>query len=175
MAELKTIKELAQELDCSYEAVRQHVKRYQRQLSDHISYIGKSQYLDEWACDFIKSKRVESPITVRTVERNERITELENENKLLLQQLAVVQNEMLKLKDEKHALELENARIALLEADNEAKDKKVEEAVKTAEDANLRLTEAHESFEAELKKRDEQIQELKNRKWYQLLFKKNKE
>lgn len=119
MAELKTIKELAKELDCSYEAVRQHVKRYQTQLSEHISYIGKSQYLDEWACNFIKSKRVESPITIRTVERHERISELENENKILLQKLAIVQDELIKEKDKVQTLlDEKREEIKLLEVQN---------------------------------------------------------
>ena len=167
MAELKTIKELAKELDCSYEAVRQHVKRYQTQLSDHISYIGKSQYLDEWACNFIKSKRVESPITIQTVERHERIAELEQENKNLLIKIAAQADKLAQQADELReadkalkdvdkllltakadkeradALQAQNGRLSV---DNEELKQKVSEAEETAQEASDKLTKAQEYF-----------------------------
>ena len=170
-----TLRDYAKTNNISYEAVRQQVVRYKDELGDHIIRDGRQQFLDEEAVAFLDAKRQKNPVAIIQQDKDERIESLKRELDIAKNLIIELQDERNKLKDEKYALEAENAKIALLEAENASKDKRVEEAVKTAEDANLRLTEAHESFEAELKKRDERIQELENRKWYQLLFKKNKE
>ena len=172
----KTLKVLAKELNCSYEAVRKQVKRYRKELEDHIHTEHKTQYLDDYACDFLRSKRQESPVVVSRIEYDEAV-------ELLKEKYTAALEEINRLKDEKHALELENARIALLEAQNDDLSAEKEFYIKTAasaakdkDKALKELTEAHDSFELELKKKEDRIQELENRKWWQLLFgKKNKE
>ena len=70
-------------------------------------------------------------------DKDETIEGLEAENKALLQKLALVQEELLRAKDENSELRLETARIALLEAENGEKDDllaKTEEQLKTASD-----------------------------------------
>ena len=54
-----TIKEFAEDQKVSYEAIRKQLVRYQKELKDHISVTGRTQYLDEWAVDFLKKRRRE--------------------------------------------------------------------------------------------------------------------
>ena len=55
--------------------------------------------------------------------------------------------ELLKAKDENHALALENGKIALLEAENGKKDELLQDAVKTAQKAHMELTEAYRTVD----------------------------
>lgn len=115
----KSIKELSKELNCSYEAVRQQIKRYSSELSEHITKNGKTQLLDEYACEFLKSKRTENPVVLQTIEKDEYTKQLEQENKSLLIAVNELQKELLQAKEDKHTLELENLELRLLKAKNE--------------------------------------------------------
>jgi len=115
----KSIKELSKELNCSYEAVRQQLKRYSSELSEHITKNGKTQLLDEYACEFLKSKRTENPVVLQTIEKDEYTKQLEQENKSLLIAVNELQKELLQAKEDKHTLELENLELMLLKAKNE--------------------------------------------------------
>lgn len=115
----KSIKELSKELNCSYEAVRQQIKRYSSELSEHITKNGKTQLLDEYACEFLKSKRTENPVVLQTIEKDEYTKQLEQENKSLLIAVNELQKELLQVKEDKHTLELENLELRLLKAKNE--------------------------------------------------------
>ncbi len=115
----KSIKELSKELNCSYEAVRQQIKRYNSELSGHITKNGKTQLLDEYACEFLKSKRTENPVVLQTIEKDEYTKQLEQENKTLLIAVNELQKELLQAKEDKHTLELENLELRLLKAKNE--------------------------------------------------------
>lgn len=115
----KSIKELSKELNCSYEAVRQQIKRYSSELSEHITKNGKTQLLDEYACEFLKSKRTENPVVLQTIEKDEYTKQLEQENKTLLIAVNELQKELLQAKEDKHTLELENLELRLLKAKNE--------------------------------------------------------
>ncbi len=112
----KTIKALASELGCSYENVRLFLKRYDSELSEHIFKNGRTQYLDEFAVEFIKNKRTENPVTIQTIERDDYIKQLENENKTLLLTVKELQENLIKTNEIKHSLELENLELKLLKA-----------------------------------------------------------
>lgn len=53
---MKTLKEYANENHITYEAVRQQVKRYEKELSNHIKKIKRTKYLDEFAIEFLDKK-----------------------------------------------------------------------------------------------------------------------
>lgn len=138
----KTIKDLAKELNCSYEAVRKQTKRYAKELGDHIYTQHKTQYLDDFACDFIRSKRMDSPVVISRLEHDEAMELLKQKYTELLEKYTTLQ-------EEKHQLEVDNAKIALLEADNKAQRDKIAEAEQKALEANSEAYRAKEELQAE--------------------------
>lgn len=167
----KTIKELAKELNCSYEAVRKQTKRYAKELQDHIYTQHKTQFLDDYACEFIKSKRMDTPSVISRIEYDEAVEILKEKYTALLEE----HNDLLKERD---ALKGQVEDIKRLEASNaslsEEIDKqkmKIVEAEKTAQKAQNELVRAHEKFELELKRREENYnQELEAEKNRKLTF-----
>lgn len=145
----KTIRDLAKELNCSYEAVRKQTKRYAKELEEHIYTQHKTQFLDDYACEFIKSKRMDSPSVISRIEYDEAVEILKQKYTELLEK----HNE---LQEQNRQLVLETAKIARLEADNEAQRVKIAEAEAEAQNAQKELTKAHDSFEKELKKRNKE-------------------
>lgn len=53
---MKTLKEYANENHITYEAIRQQVKRYEKELGNHIKKIKRTKYLDEFAIEFLDKK-----------------------------------------------------------------------------------------------------------------------
>lgn len=142
----KTIKDLAKELNCSYEAVRKQTKRYAKELGDHIYMQHKTQYLDDFACDFIRSKRMDSPVVISRLEHDEAMELLKQKYTELLEKYTTLQ-------EENHQLEIENAKIALLEADNKAQKDKIAEAEQKALEANSEAYRAKEELQAEKRRK----------------------
>lgn len=186
-----SLKEYAKLNNVTYEAVRQQVNRYAGDLGEHIIKDGRQQFLDEDAVAFLDSKRQKNPVVIVQQDKDEQIRDLENEIKRLLAERTEQANRIAELAQWKadnavaiaeanhrqQLLEEKTATIATLQAQNDDLSAEKEFYLRTAADAEKdkndalqKLTTAHESFEAELKKRDEQIQELENRKWWQLLF-----
>lgn len=131
-----TLRDYAKNNNISYEAVRKQVVRYADELGDHIIRDGRQQFLDEEAVAFLDAKRQKNPVAIIQQDKDDTIRDLERENKALLIKIASLQEERDHLKDEKHALELETAKIALLEADNEQQRVKIAEAEQKAVEAN---------------------------------------
>ena len=156
----KTIKELSKELNCSYEAVRKQVKRYSRELKEHIYTEHKTQYLDDYACDFIRSKRADSPVVITQAKIDEATEELHKKYVALLEAHTALQERC-------NNLELENRQIGALEADNAAKDKLITDTAKEAQAAILELSEARKQFEDEKHRLEQQIAGMKKASCWQ--------
>lgn len=120
--QMVTLREYAKSKNISYEAVRKQVNRYKKDLEGHIIKEKRTQYLDDDAVAFLDSKRVESPIIVAEIEKDEEIQRLHNENKNLLIKVAQLQDDLLKEKDQVKLLQTE--KIELLEEKNEESKKK---------------------------------------------------
>lgn len=148
-----SLKDYAKQNNVSYEAVRKQVVRYADELGAHIIRDGRQQFLDEEAIAFLDAKRQKNPVAIIQMDKDERIEALEEENKILLQKLAIVQDELLKEKDKTYQLEIENSKIALLEADNKAQKDKIAEAEKKALGANSEAYRAKEELQAEKKRK----------------------
>lgn len=173
--ELMTIKQFADDQGVSYEAVRKQVSRYAEELSGHILKQNRTQYLDEKAVEFLKERRRESPIIMQTMDQGEEISRLKDQVESLRAQLMTAQNELLKSQDERlkaqdRIIELQDeakktledrARYTALLEDNEAKEKKLQEAEE-------RITEARKTIEDLQKERDEAVTESK--KYYKSWF-----
>ena len=135
----KTIKELSKELNCSYEAVRKQVKRYSRELKEHIYTEHKTQYLDDYACDFLRSKRADSPVVITQAKIDEATEELHKKYVALLEKHDA-------LRDEYKRLEDENRQIALLEAQNGDLSRERDEALQKAAEAEKTALEASDAL-----------------------------
>lgn len=194
-----TLRDYAKQNNISYEAVRKQVVRYADELGDHIIKDGRQQFLDEEAVAFLDSKRQKNPVAIIQMDKDEQIETLRKEKEALLIKLASVQDELLQEKNKVQALiDEQKSQIALLEADNEAQRGKAAEAEKTAQEARMelerkveaerllaeravksenRLSEAIKEFEDKEYLMQQEIEQLRSRKWYQLLpfFKKHKE
>lgn len=166
-----TLRDYAKQNNISYEAVRKQVVRYQDELAEHLIKDGRQQFLDEEAVAFLDARRQKNPVAVIQIEKDEKIEQLEYENKILLQQLVTVQDTLLKEKEKTDALLAEKkGEIALLEADNEAARQMAAKAEKNAQEAAKRLSEEQKQFEdekhllqQELAARNEKIRELESR------------
>lgn len=108
-----SIKDYAKSKNVSYEAVRKQVNRYKKELEGHISKVNRTQYLDDEAVALLDEKRQENPIIIIEADKDERIKELEAENKILLAKITMIQEELLQEKEQVKVLQ--NEKIELLE------------------------------------------------------------
>ena len=133
--ELTTIKQYAESQNVTYEAVRKQIVRYKEELKDHIVRKDRTQYLDQWAIDFLTEKRRENPVILISQDKDEAIEAMKQQIEALRVQLMTAQNELLKEKDRiielqdeaKKTIEDRAKYTALLE-DNKAKEEKLKEA-----------------------------------------------
>lgn len=88
-----SLKDYAEQVGISYEAVRKQVDRYKLELDGHISKIKRTRYLDDEAVAFLDSKRQDNPIIIQQLDKDETIERLEQENKNLLIKIAELEEE----------------------------------------------------------------------------------
>ncbi len=124
-----TIKDYAKDKNISYEAVRKQVKRYKEELKDHISIQNRTQFLDDFAVDFLNERRNESPIIIQEQAKDEELERLREENKNLLIKMVSIEEELKQvlkeLSEEKDQIkQLQTEKIALLEQKLEPEQKK---------------------------------------------------
>lgn len=115
-----TIKEFAEVQHVSYESIRKKIKRYEKDLKGHIRMQGRTQYLDDFAIEFLGQHQQKSQIII--ADASEEIEQLKNENKALLIKVAELQEQLLTEKDSVKLLQKE--KIELLEKKNEEKPRK---------------------------------------------------
>jgi len=121
---LLTIKEYAKKKNITYEAVRKQIQKYKDdELKDHIIKKNKTQYLDEYAVDFLDNRRRESPVLLYQMEKDEQIETLRNEKEALLITVANQANKISELEawkaDNALAIAEANQRQLLLEEKTE--------------------------------------------------------
>ena len=90
-----TIKDYAISRKITYEAARQQVKRYEKELQGHIHRQNRTQYLDDYAVELLDDHRQQSPVVVVNQDRDAELEQLRSENKTLLQQVAMLQDKLL--------------------------------------------------------------------------------
>ena len=161
--ELMTIKQYAESQNVTYEAVRKQIVGYGEELKDHIVRKGRTQYLDEWAVEFLTKRRRENPIILLSQDKDEAIELLKSQVETLRVQLMTAQNELLKEKD--RIIELQDeakktiedrARYTALLEDNKAK----EERLKEAESQISEIRKESEDLSREIEKKDDQIRTI---------------
>lgn len=106
-----SLKDYAAQKNITYEAVRKSVARYKDELDGHIIKVDRKQYLDDEAVAFLDDKRQKNPVVIIQQDKDEQIEQLRRENNQLKNELLAAQkamldqkDEILRLKDENHAL-----------------------------------------------------------------------
>lgn len=92
---MESIKNYAKARNISYEAARKQVKRYAAELEGHIRTQNRTQYLDNYAVELLDSHRQSSPIVIMQQDKDDELQQLRQENKVLLQQVAALQDKLL--------------------------------------------------------------------------------
>lgn len=90
-----SIKDYARARKITYEAARQQVKRYEKELQGHIHRQNRTQYLDDYAVELLDDHRQQSPVVIVNQDRDAELEQLRAENKTLLQQVAMLQDKLL--------------------------------------------------------------------------------
>lgn len=145
-----SIKEYAKTHGVSYEAIRQQVVRYADKevdgfrLAEHISKVGRTQYIDDEGAAFLDERRARSPIVIQQEERDETIERLRTRVDELQARLIAAQDEYRVLMEEKHEIEMrEQALIADKQMIDEIK-ASVAEAQAKADEAEAARKKAEE-------------------------------
>lgn len=136
-----SLKDYAEQKRVSYEAVRQQVIRYKKELGNHIIRDGRQQFLDEEAVAFRREK-AKNPVTVIQQDKNGQIEALEEQVKQLLMKTAAQADRIAELSEWK----AEKA-VAIASAEQqklllEERTKRVEQLESTAKEALDKLQEA---------------------------------
>lgn len=161
---LISLKDYAKNNNVSYEAVRQQVKRYSKELVGHIIKDNRTQFLDEEAAAFLDSKREKNPVVVINQDKDDTIKALEEENKALLQRIALLQDDLIKAKDLHMELQGKLAEQQLLaERATAAEERAItaEERALVAEEENKALSDIAEINAQESQKAKEEAAELR--------------
>lgn len=173
--EVMTLKQFAESKGITYEAVRKQVVRYSKELSGHVIRKNRTQYLDEWAVEFLQERRRESPIVLQTENQGEEISRLQEQMDSLKAQLVSAQNKLLESQDKIISLQedvqktLEDrARYAALLEDNEAKTKKLQETEDRLRGIEAERDEALQKARDLKTERDEAVKESKSyyKSWF---------
>ena len=109
---MKTIKQYAEEQGVSYEAIRKQISTYKDELKEHIVIKGRTQYLDDWAVEFLSHKRKENPVILVSQEKADEVEAMRKQietlqTQLLLAQNALIQNQKDMIKDKETIIGLQ--------------------------------------------------------------------
>ena len=177
-----SIKDYAAQHGISYEAARQQISRYSGRevdgfrISEHINKVGRTQYLDDDAVDFLNERRSRNPVIVQQEGQSETIERMRARIDSLQNRLIEAQDEYRTLLQDKHAIEMQaqklledKQQVEVLRASTEAAEKRAEaaesvkevalKAKKEAEEAAERIKEDFEQLKKELEEAKRQAEE----------------
>ena len=156
------LQDFAKECGVTDRAIQKHLVKYADELNGLYERKGPNgTWLSDAACDILRSKMKQQPIVVSDGSLARQAEKLKSENVQLLKELHNVQTDIIELQKQNTKLIAENARISLLEADNEAKAQKLADAEKSAQSANLKLSEATKAFEDKEQQLQAEIEQLR--------------
>lgn len=98
---MKTIKQYAEEQGVSYEAIRKQISTYKDELKEHIVIKGRTQYLDDWAVNFLTERRKENPVIIVSQEKADEVEAMRKQIETLRTQLLLSQNALIKSQEER--------------------------------------------------------------------------
>lgn len=149
---LLTIKEYAAKKHVSYEAVRKQIQKYKNnELKDHIVRKNKTQFLDDYAIDFLDNRRRESPVMLYQENRDEELERLREDNQRLLAELNGAKSRIISQQDRLYELTVSEQKMLLLEATTKAAEERAAAAEqKAAASEKQAVTAVQRKMEAEL-------------------------
>lgn len=165
-----SIKDYAKARGVSYEAVRQQVVRYAGRdvegfrLSDHITKVERTQYLDDEGAAFLDMRRAKNPVIIQQEEKGETVELLRARIDELQTRLIAAQDEYKALLGEKHAIEMrEQALLTDKQMIDAIKEKAVqaENRAKEAEAAQRRAEEETADARAQAEQQEKTAREAK--------------
>lgn len=156
------LQDFAKECGVTDRAIQKHLVKYADELNGLYERKGPNgTWLSDAACDILRSKMKQQPIVVSDGSLARQAEELKAENVQLLKELHNVQTDIIELQRQNTKLIAENARISLLEADNEAKAQQLTDAEKSAQSANSKLSETTKAFEDKEQQLQAEIEQLR--------------
>lgn len=179
-----SIKDYAAQHGISYEAARQQIARYSGRevdgfrISEHINKVGRTQYLDDDAIDFLNDRRSRNPVIVQQEGQSETIERMRARIDALQNRLIEAQDEYRTLLQDKHAIEMQaqklledKQQVEDLRASTEAAEKRAEiaegdkevalKAKEEAEKAKEEAEEAAERIKVDFKQLKKELEEAK--------------
>lgn len=166
---MMTIKEYADSKGISYEAVRRQVSKYNSQLKQHITVKNRTQYLDDYAVEFLSQRRRDSPIILVTENQQDKIDKLTAEVEKLRGQLVEMQKkvmesqeERLKAQDRIIALQEESRKTLMERAEHEALLEEVRTAKEEAASLRIQADVDRQTIDDLRKERDEATKEAQS-------------
>lgn len=157
--DIKSIKQIAEEQNVSYEAIRKQIARYSEELKGHIIRKNRTQYIDQWGYDFLKEKRRENPIILMNMDTNEQLEELKVQVDFLKNQLLESQKKVIELQEENQkSIESKIRYEALLETTKE-KDERLKDAQEQIQDLKAEGAIKAKEIDDLKKERDEALEE----------------
>ena len=122
-----SIKDYAKSRKITYEAARQQVKRYEKELQGHIRKQNRTQYLDDYAVELLDDHRQQSPVVIVNQDRDAELEQLRADKVALLQQVASLQNELIKARDNEILAAKQTVLLEAAQSDREALQDRVKE------------------------------------------------
>lgn len=164
------LQDFARQYGVTDRQVQRLLKKYENELEGLYERKGPNgTWLSDEACEILRSKMKQQPIVVSKT--SEVVEDLRKKNEKLHEALETAKDMIIDLQEQNHQLELENAKLALLEAQNadlsNEKDfylQKAAEAEKNAQKLSDELSEARKQFEDKMHLLQNELQAEKIRK-----------
>lgn len=137
-----SIKDFAKGQGCSETIVYRHIRNNKKELGSNVQKLHGKTWLTDEGAELIRSLMKQQPIVIS--DTNEEIKKLQEENRQLLQSLNLAKDKIILLQEQNVALTLENAKIELLEADNNKAREEAESYKETSQKLSKELTEEKE-------------------------------
>ena len=150
-----TIRQFAEEQHVSYEAIRQQVSTHRKALEGHIVRNKQQKLLDEYAVDYLRKIRRQSPTIMINQDREQTIDALKNELLRAQNTITQLQQQVDALKDQRREMIEIETRYKMSLTVIEEKDRIIKQHDQEAQDAKA---EAHAAQQALVVEREKYFQ-----------------
>lgn len=132
---MTTIRDYARDHRVSYEAIRSQISRCKGDLDGHIVTKGRTKYLDDFAVEFLNSRRKDDPVSVVALDRSELVDSLRDQIDALKNELMLTQKRVIELQSENQLMIEAKTKYDLLVESSAGKDALIETLREDLKDA----------------------------------------
>ena len=150
--EYMTIRQLAEDQHVTYEAIRRQLTIYRKELDGHIYHKNNMKLLDEYAVNFLRQRRRQSPVVAYNQDREVTIDALKNELLKSQNMVTQLQQQLDALKDQRRNMIETETRYQMALEQLTQKDKIIEQAEQKADDAKAEAYAAQQALTVEREK-----------------------